>query len=80
MAKQPPDPLLEEAKRERRRERWKAFLTPMITLGSIVVSIGMLMFLIRSCQEQQSLQTLIFKERAISQPAKPLVHSRVAPR
>jgi hypothetical protein len=43
---------LEEIKRERRRERWKAFFTPIIALGSIVVSVGLLMFFIRACQER----------------------------
>ncbi len=43
---------LEEWKAQRRRERWNAFLTPLITLGSIVVSVAMLMYLIKSCGER----------------------------
>jgi hypothetical protein len=39
-------------KRRRRRERWWAFLTPLITLGSLVISIGLLMFSIRACGER----------------------------
>jgi hypothetical protein len=30
---------------KRRRQRWSAFQTPFITLGSLVISIGLLMFL-----------------------------------
>lgn len=43
---------LEEIKEERRRERWNAFFTPFITLASIVASVGMLMFLIKTCSER----------------------------
>ena len=50
---QPPDKeLVEEYRRRRRRERWNAFLTPLITLASVVVSIGLLMFFMRACQER----------------------------
>jgi hypothetical protein len=42
----------EEFKRRRRRERWSAFLTPFITLASVVVSIGLLMFFMKACQER----------------------------
>jgi hypothetical protein len=40
---------IEELKRRRRRERWSAFLTPLITLVAMVLSIGFLMFIIRTC-------------------------------
>lgn len=46
------DPILEEIKAQRRRERWNALLTPFIMLASIVISVGMLMFLIQTCQER----------------------------
>jgi len=42
----------EESRAERRRERWRAFLTPLITMGSIVASVAMLMALIRNCSER----------------------------
>ncbi|MEK6601078.1 MAG: hypothetical protein AABZ09_04270 [Candidatus Binatota bacterium] len=40
---------LEKLKAKRRRERWQAFLIPLITLGSIVVSVGMVMYMLKSC-------------------------------
>ena len=43
---------LEEWKAQRRRARWQAFLTPLITLGSIVISVSMLMYMIKSCSER----------------------------
>lgn len=43
---------LEELKEERRRERWKAFFTPLIYMGSIVVSVAMIMAMIKSCSER----------------------------
>jgi hypothetical protein len=43
---------LEAFSARRRRERWKAFLTPFITLTSIVVSVGLTMSLIKACQER----------------------------
>lgn len=43
---------LEELRAERRRERWKAFFTPLIYMGSIVISVAMLMALIKSCSER----------------------------
>jgi hypothetical protein len=46
------DEQLEEMKARRRRERWNAFLTPFITLASIVVSVSLLMYLIKSCGER----------------------------
>jgi hypothetical protein len=46
------DEQLEERKARRRRERWNAFLTPFITLASIVVSVSLLMYLIKSCGER----------------------------
>lgn len=43
---------LEELKAQRRRERWSAFLTPFITLTSIVISVSLLMFFIKTCSER----------------------------
>jgi hypothetical protein len=43
---------LEEIKEERRRARWNAFLTPIITLASLVASVGLLMFILRACKER----------------------------
>jgi len=43
---------LEKLKAKRRRERWQAFLSPLITLGSIVVSVGMVMYMLKSCSER----------------------------
>jgi hypothetical protein len=40
---------VEELKGRRRRERWSAFLTPLIPLAAIVLSIGFLTFIIRTC-------------------------------
>jgi hypothetical protein len=48
----PQDEIQKEIKRRRRQARWNAFLTPMITLASIVISVGFLMFFIRACQER----------------------------
>lgn len=48
----PQDEIQQEINRRRRQARWNAFLTPMITLASIVISIGLLMFFIRTCQER----------------------------
>jgi hypothetical protein len=42
----------EETREERRRERWKALITPWIYLGSIVLSVAMIMAFIRSCSER----------------------------
>jgi hypothetical protein len=52
MAETPDKGVIEELKRRRRRERWNAFLTPFITLASIVLSIGLLMFFMKACQER----------------------------
>lgn len=43
---------LEEAKEERRRARWNAFWTPFITMASVVGSVGMLMFLFKTCSDR----------------------------
>ena len=43
---------LAELKAQRRRERWSAFLTPLITLTSIVVSVSLLMYFIKTCSER----------------------------
>ena len=42
----------EAFKAKRRRERWNAFLTPFITLTSIVVAVGLTMSMIKACQER----------------------------
>src|SRR5918992_3228525 len=47
-----PPHTLEDYKAERRRQRWGYFLTPFIALASIVVSVGMLMFMAKACQER----------------------------
>jgi hypothetical protein len=47
-----PKKSLEELREERRRARWSAFWTPFITLTSIVVSVGLLMFLLRACRDR----------------------------
>ncbi len=36
----------------RRRERWQAFVTPWIYLGSIVGSVALIMALIKTCSER----------------------------
>lgn len=59
---------LEEWKAQRRRERWNAFLTPLITLGSIVVSVGMLMYLIKSCGERSPQAPTIMPRPPASAP------------
>lgn len=41
-----------EIKAERHRERWKAFLTPWIYLGSIVGSVALIMALIKTCSQR----------------------------
>jgi len=51
-AEEKKDEISEQIKAQRRRERWNALLTPFITLASIVISVGMLMFLIQTCQER----------------------------
>jgi len=48
----PHDEIQEEIQRRRQQARWNAFLTPIITLASIVISIGLLMFFIKTCQER----------------------------
>ena len=58
---------IEEFKRKRRRERWSAFLTPFITSASIVLSVGLLMLFIKSCQER-FLQSPLLKPPAQHQP------------
>jgi hypothetical protein len=47
-----PPKTLEEYKAERRRERWGYFLMPFFTIASIVVSVGMLMFFGKACQDR----------------------------
>jgi hypothetical protein len=60
---------LEQLKARRCRERWSAFLTPLITLTSIVVSVSLLMFFIKTCSER-SPQNLAIPRPPI-QPAPP---------
>jgi len=64
---QPLPEFVEEFKRRRRRERRSAFLTPLITLASIVVSIGLLMFIIRTC-EQRVPHNPLFQQRGARPP------------
>ncbi len=59
---------VEEMKRRRRRERWSAFLTPFITLASVVLSIGLLMFFMKACQERFP-QSPFLKPGSQSRPA-----------
>ena len=47
-----PPHTLEDYKAERRRQRWGYVLMPFFTLASIVVSVGMLMFFGKSCQDR----------------------------
>ncbi|MGE5303169.1 MAG: hypothetical protein ACM3TN_07545 [Alphaproteobacteria bacterium] len=68
MDETPDKEVIEEIKRRRRRERWNAFLTPFITLASIVVSIGVLMFFMKACQERFP-QSPFLKPPAQSRPA-----------
>jgi len=42
----------EEIRDERRRERWRAILTPWITMGSVVASVAMIMALIKNCSDR----------------------------
>lgn len=46
-----PKKILEELRAQRRRKRWQAFLTPLITLTSIVASVAMLMYMLKSCSQ-----------------------------
>jgi hypothetical protein len=65
---QPPPEFVEEFKRRRRRERWSAFLRPLITLASIVVSIGFLMFILRTC-DQRVPRSEVFQQSDARPPA-----------
>ena len=47
-----PPHTFEDYKAERRRRRWGYVLTPFFTLASIVVSVGMLMFFGKACQDR----------------------------
>jgi hypothetical protein len=47
-----PPHTLEDYKAERRRQRWGYVLMPFFTLASIVVSVGMLMFFGKACQDR----------------------------
>jgi hypothetical protein len=68
MDETPDKEVIDEIKRRRRRERWSAFLTPFITLASIVVSVGVLMFFIKACQ-QRFPQSPFLNPPAQSRPA-----------
>lgn len=48
----PPKKTPELLKEERRRARWQAFWTPIITLASVVSSVAMLMFFLRACHDR----------------------------
>jgi hypothetical protein len=43
---------LAEIRARRRSERWSALLRPFITLASIVISVSLLMYMIKSCGER----------------------------
>lgn len=43
---------LEELIEKRRRERWKALLTPFIYMASIVGSVAMILAFIKSCSDR----------------------------
>jgi hypothetical protein len=73
MAETPDKELIEELKRRRRRERWNAFLTPFITLASIVISIGLLMFFMRACQAR-------FPQSPLLKPPSPSRPTNLQPR
>jgi hypothetical protein len=45
---------LAELRARRRSERWSAFLRPFITLASIVISVSLLMYMIKSCGERNA--------------------------
>ena len=47
-----PPKTLEDYKAEQRRRRWGYVLMPFFTLASIVVSVGMLMFFGKACQDR----------------------------
>jgi hypothetical protein len=64
---QPLPEFVEELKRRRRHERRSAFLTPLITLASIVVSIGLLMFIVRT-YEQRVPHNPLFQQRGARPP------------
>lgn len=47
-----PKKSLEELRAERRRERWKAFWNPFITMASLVGSVALVMYMLKSCSER----------------------------
>lgn len=69
MDETPDKEIIEAIKRKRRRDRWNAFLTPFITLASIVISIGFLMYFIKACQARFP-QSPLLKPPAQSRPAR----------
>ena len=44
---------LEALRAKRRQERWSAFLTPFITLASIVIAVSLAMYFIKTCSDRQ---------------------------
>lgn len=46
------DPIEEQIRERRRRERWQAFLTPIIVMGSVVGSVAMIMALVKTCSDR----------------------------
>jgi len=65
----PPSPkTLEELREERRRARWNAFWTPFLTLASIVSSVAMLMFLVKTCQERHLPAPILPPTSPLSRP------------
>jgi len=65
---QPPPEFVEEIKRRRRQERWSAFLKPLVILTSLVVSIGFLMFILRTCGQRVP-HNPAFEQRGALAPA-----------
>jgi hypothetical protein len=71
---------LEEIREERRRERWNAFWTPFITMASVVSSVAMLMFLVKTCQERNLPAPILPPTSPLTRPGPagaPIEHSPV---
>ena len=60
---------IEELKAKRREARWSAFLTPFITLASIVIAVSLAMYFIKACSERQPQRPGV--QRPPMQPALP---------
>jgi hypothetical protein len=43
---------MEALRAKRRQERWSAFLTPFITIASIVIAVSLAMYFIKACSER----------------------------